>query len=873
MSGASEPPADALAGAARDPRPAPGGFVLHGDADGGSEAVISRTLLHVCEQLTTTLGVWECSVYEYVAARDCLVAQAIWSRALEQSDIDFVGIDNTINRHRAVEGVFRHGGVVVVQVEDELPGSPDHERMCAWGEQTALYASLELDGTTLGLLELVERRERREFSETDLRLVTALADVAAVAIGNARSSQRQSVANARLSALVKTGRALTATVDLEEVLSLVAESSAAAMDVPECLIYEYDARDEALVMRSIYEQDPGGAYMELGLPLPLADWPNDRRILLGREVVEERIDDDSMDPATRAAMLENGELSALSVPLWFEGDPVGILVLVETRKERRYSEHEVELARGLGEQAAVAIHNARLYRRLERQNSKLSALLGSSRALTSTVLLEEVLQRLAAVAAEALSAPSCYIYEYDGPGDAILWRSEYHSDAGHRDPDPPGTAYPLDDYPWDREVLESGRMRLFTVDDPTLPAAQRKSMCDWDELSMLTVPLRFGDQTVGMMEIAESSPERTFDTEEMELARALGEQAAAAIRNAQWYRRESWRNERLVKVLDISRLVSSSLDADAVVGSVRSRVGALFPHRPTDVDVVVLQQAAGGAAGVPAATPDDALVTRALRELQATQAIVDDGRRLVVPLANKGGIQGWLRVFSPSRRCFDQDEIELLQILANQAAAALDNTRLYEALAQQAITDGLTGLYNHRFFYERLRDEVVRARRYDLPLSLLMMDLDDFKTYNDRFGHPAGDGVLRRVAEIMQAQLRSSVDVAARYGGEEFAVILPHTEPGGAEQVGRRLSAHVRAVEPDLATPRGALVAGERVRHSIEAERFPGRRPDETAQVTISVGIASLPVHGLAAEDLVGAADRALYQAKQHGKNRVEVVE
>ena len=849
-------------------RPAPGGFALHDDRESGPEAVISRTLLRVCEQLTTTLDVWECSVYEYVPARDCLVAQAVWSRALEQADVDFVGVDNTINRHPGVERVFEEGVVVVVQAADERSGSPDHERMLHWGEQTALYAPLALDGATLGLLELVERRRRREFGQADKRLVGALAEVAAVAISNAKSSQRQSVVNARLNSLLHTGRALTSTVDLEEVLSLVAESSSAAMDTPECLIYEYDAGEDALYMRSLYERDGSGEYEQLGVPLPLADWPNDRRILFGRAVVEERVSDASMDPATRSAMLENGEQSALSVPLWFESEPVGILVLVETRDDRRFSDHELALARGLGEQAAVAIHNARLYRRLERQNDTLGALLGSSRALTSTVVLEEVLHRLAAVAAGALHAPSCYIYEYDAPGDAILWRSEFHSQPGHRDPDPPGTRYALDDYPWDRDVLDSGRMRLFTIDDPALPADQVTSMRKWDELSMLTVPLRFGDDTVGMMEIAESRPERSFDTDEIELARALGEQAAAAIRNAQLYRRETWRNERLVKVLDISRLVSGSLDADAVVNGIQSRVGALFPHRATMVEMVRLDCDTGGDAG----HPDDELVTRAVSDLQAAQSVARDRRRLVVPLATKGDVHGWLDISSPELRPFERDEIELLQVLANQAAATLDNTRLYAALAQQAITDGLTGLYNHRFFYERLRDEVVRAQRYELPLSVLMMDLDDFKTYNDRFGHPAGDGVLRRVAEILRAQLRASVDVAARYGGEEFAIILPHTEPGGAEHVGRRLSARVRKDVRDLATPSGALVAGERVRHSVEEEEFPGSRPDEKAHVTISVGIASMPAHARSAEDLVSAADKALYQAKQRGKNRIEVV-
>jgi GAF domain-containing protein len=258
MSGTSRSRAGADDSTTRGTPPTAAGYTLHGDGQSGADATISRTLLRVCEQLTTTLGVWECSVYEYVGKRDCLVGQAIWSRALGQADIDFIGVDNTINRHRSVERVFRDGGVVVVQVDDEKPGSPDYERMRSWGEQTALYAPLQLESTTLGLLELVERRERRQFSDADLRLVDSLSDVAAVAIGNARSSQRQSVVNARLHALLRAGRALTSTVDLNEVLNLVAASSADAMDVPECLIYEYEAETDALFMRSLYERDGSG---------------------------------------------------------------------------------------------------------------------------------------------------------------------------------------------------------------------------------------------------------------------------------------------------------------------------------------------------------------------------------------------------------------------------------------------------------------------------------------------------------------------------------------------------------------------------------------------------------------------------------------
>ena len=657
--------------------------------------MIGRTLLRVCEQLTSTLGVWECSVYEFVPERDCLVTQAAWSRALGADDVAFVGADTTINRHPGVRRVFDHGGVAVVQADEEQAGSPDYERMRHWGEKTALYTRLELGGETLGLLELIERRERHDFGAEDVRLVTALAEVAALAIANARVSQQQLVANRRL-----------------------------------------------------------------------------------------------------------------------------------------------------------------------------NALLSSSRALSSTVVLEEVLQRLAEEAARALDAPSCYIYEFDAAGDCILWRSEFHADPGHRDPDPPGTVYDLDDYPWDREVLLTGRMRLLRRRRLTAARAGGEHARVGRALDAHgPPPLRrrdrrsHGDRGVPSRALVRHRRDRA--------ARALGEQAAAAIRNAKWFRRESWRNERLVKVLEISHRVSASLNADDIVSAVGSRVGALFPHRETQVSVVCLESARDQGSD---ADPDDELVRLALAELHAAEGVGAVGRRVVLPLATKSEAQGWMDICSPDAQAFERDEVELLQLLANQVAAALDNTRLYAELARQAITDGLTGLFNHRYFYERLRDEVVRARRYGLPLSLLMLDLDDFKHYNDSYGHPAGDRVLRRVAQIMRAELRRSVDVAARYGGEEFAVILPHTDPGGAERVGRRLSDHVCVADADVATPGGAAVAGERVRHSVEAEAFPGRAPDEPVHITVSVGIASLPAHADDAEGLVMAADQALYIAKQHGKNRVETI-
>lgn len=176
----------------------------------------------------------------------------------------------------------------------------------------------------------------------------------------------------------------------------------------------------------------------------------------------------------------------------------------------------------------------------------------------------------------------------------------------------------------------------------------------------------------------------------------------------------------------------------------------------------------------------------------------------------------------------------------------IDNPRIIsegqlERIAERALRDPLTGLYDRRTFEAHLHAELVRYHRYEEPLSLIMLDLDDFKRVNDERGHPEGDRVLERVGAILRAQCRD-MDVTCRYGGEEFAVILPHTVPGEAAEAAERLRALVAAA-PEL---RG---------------------------VTLSAGVASCPDHGVERATLVTAADDALYAAKTAGKNRIALPE
>ena len=183
--------------------------------------------------------------------------------------------------------------------------------------------------------------------------------------------------------------------------------------------------------------------------------------------------------------------------------------------------------------------------------------------------------------------------------------------------------------------------------------------------------------------------------------------------------------------------------------------------------------------------------------------------------------------------------------LASEAGLALEVVSLYDSMKIMAVTDGLTGLFNHREFYQSLRRELERARRYRHTLSLLMIDVDDFKRYNDRFGHPAGDFALRNIADLLRKCARTT-DIIARYGGEEFAVILPESSPGGA------------------------LMVAERIKSDVAAHNFI-QSADNPVHLTVSIGVYSSESGEVSEDQIVSLADEASYIAKKAGKNRVVV--
>ena len=216
---------------------------------------------------------------------------------------------------------------------------------------------------------------------------------------------------------------------------------------------------------------------------------------------------------------------------------------------------------------------------------------------------------------------------------------------------------------------------------------------------------------------------------------------------------------------------------------------------------------------------------------------------LLVPVVTDESVIALMRLTRSREKPFSTDELRFLEAVANQTALALERVKLIAFLENLSITDALTGIANRRHFEWRLSEEVERARRYKYPLSALLLDLDHFKQVNDNYGHQIGDIVLQQVAQRLKSSLRRT-DFLARYGGEEFVVLAPQTP---AER---------------------AIILGERLRQVI-AESPITVSDDLQIRITLSVGIAVFPDHAQNESELIGAADAALYKAKQMGRNRV----
>jgi diguanylate cyclase (GGDEF)-like protein len=549
----------------------------------------------------------------------------------------------------------------------------------------------------------------------------------------------------------------------------------------------------------------------------------------------------------------------LAVPLVRDDRVIGVLRSV-TSQPRSWSRDDVEFIAALATHASLAVRNAELFERTESRAAQLAVVQAASARMNRARTVEAVGRAIVEETRRILAFNGAQVHVLEPP-DVLVPIAVEGSDADGTplDADALRGQVGVGFTGWVAEHGEPLLVHDAAADPRGSPAPGSAGRHE----SLLVVPLRAEDGTMGVITLLKPGL-RQFDEDDLRLLTILAGQAATALESANLLSRLQAFTGELRRLLDMSSALSASLDPRQVANLIADHIARAmgvdecaisYWDRPGQrVLTLGYYPIQGGDKLEPSFDIRGYPETRRVLETQVTVTIDAedpqgdqaerallrrDGNRMLamLPLVAKGESIGLVELISNTWAAWDEQRLALARTMANEAAIALENARLYEEARALADRDPLTGFFNHRYVHERLGEEVVRAQRTRRPVGLLMLDLDDFKLVNDTFGHLFGDRVLVWVAERIRGCLRAS-DVPARYGGDEFAIILPDTDADAARLVAQRIL-EAFAAEPFEGEGRGPLPIG------------------------LSVGVANHPGDGRTATELIAAADERLYRMKR----------
>ena len=481
---------------------------------------------------------------------------------------------------------------------------------------------------------------------------------------------------------------------------------------------------------------------------------------------------------------------------------------------------------------------------------KTALLFEASQAVLSTFDLDEVLQRILAITRDHFHLRNVAILLLDKESQRLCVRSQIGWDSGK-------DILTLSCHEGLTGAAVCAKQPVYAADvsqDPRYICAAQSTR------SELAIPLKVRDEVVGVLD-CQSDRVNHFDQETIDLLTLFSTQASIALQNARLYSLERQRARQLEAINAIAQQSTAVMELEdllvrtcAVIQQafqvshvsmflreegelvLRAHHGTLTPCFPPTGRLPANQEpwsqviASSGTviendlSGAPA----------------ALRLFSDSASRMSIPMISFGQTLGVLTLHSGQRNAFRASELQSLESVADICANSIQNAYYVERVKQLAYLDGLTGIFNRRFFELRIIEEIERARRFGTGMAVIMADIDQFKRLNDEFGHLLGDEVLRQVSSLFHQQLRK-IDVVCRYGGEEFAVLLTQTH------------------EPQ------AVVIAEKLCRLVGSWLFPG----VPRRITISAGVAAFPTHGTTRDEMIRAADSGLYAAKQAGRNRV----
>lgn len=554
--------------------------------------------------------------------------------------------------------------------------------------------------------------------------------------------------------------------------------------------------------------------------------------------------------------------SWLGVPLVARNVAIGLLTL-DSAIPNVYKEKEMQIVLTLASQIAVAIENARLFSEERRRADIMSALRATFTDITSELDLTTLLQAILERAVGLLQVVGGELALYNDSENIITIAVCHNMDKDYTGKQlAPGIGAI-------GRVVQNGKSIL--IDD----------YCTWDShfdarpwKGVMVVPLKARDRILGAIALADSSAHRKFSQDDLQVISLFAQQAAIAIENAQLFEmltsslantQTLYQTARALIVTEnlsdlfenLVKQVADTLPADRVLlitlddklqevtsytkgGSQADRLGpASYQEFMDGLTGWTIRERK------PALSPGTSPDHREKPYVQKRRRENLTGSLIVVPLLYRQQILGTLTAInSPDAQEYTQNDVDLLEIIASHAAVAIKNAQLFKDVQELAETDELTQTNNRRQLFALGEREFNYARRYPQPLSVIMLDIDNFKEINDTYGHAIGDVVLHDLAQYCLNNIRE-VDILGRYGGEEFVILLPNTGFAQSSELAERLC---------------SFVENTRIQTNIGE-----------VSITISLGVAEIAPDTPNLAALIDQADTALYGAKRKGKNRVEV--
>jgi len=702
--------------------------------------------------------------------------------------------------------------------------------------------------------------------------VRSLIATAATTIVSARLLGRARRESQRARALRSITKELTGTLDLTAVLGEVVDQTRSLFQADKAGLWLVDASEHPFQIAAHH----GLSDDFLAHVAALRD--NDETI--GIRAVRDRrpywtrgADRDPDIGLLLSSYAAEGIRTACLVPLVGGDEPLGLLGLYHSR-DRAWPDEEIALLQAFADQAAVAIQNARLYRSVAAQAARMRSIQDLAARLNRLTDVRSIAEAIVDEARTLADYHDIRVYRVDherGVCDPIAFTREMLEGDPADAEDLLRVAVGEGFTGW---VAEHGEPMLI---NNALDDDRGKTIDGTEDVpeSMLVVPMLYEGQTLGVIVLSQLGYDQ-FSTDDLQTMSIFAGYAAQAMVNATSYERMVAQSTELARradsqrrLLEINERLLSTLDPTTVLEAIAEGLKSVVAYdnliicqldheaqllRPLlarDAHVAEVMRhlipLGQGLTGWAVQHREPLLIHDALsdpRALQIPGTPADPESLIIVPLIVDGEAVGAMNIGRIGREeaHFSQTDFEIAQLFAGQASMALRNATEHHAVSIRAETDELTGLGNHGAFQRDLGRMVEAAdaalRPAERRLSVLMMDLDRFKAYNDRLGHPAGDALLHRAANTIYGAARSD-DRVYRYGGDEFALILPGTSVNDAARVAQRIR---RAV--------ARLTAGD------------------PTPVTITVGVAGMPGDANDRPGLIAAADTALYYGKRAGEDR-----